>query len=269
MATTDPTDLEMQALVAQRDLHRAYRRTDEPRKPEMLGAAMPAFEVPKGPFPCVGCGTEIEHFGICGDCNEGERTAEHEATNLRFARRSIPERFQWASFDVWDKETKGWKTNELLDARVSRRAIGDVRSLFGKPMPKGVVLVGEAGRGKTTLACAILRRIHDSAPWDAAWKVVDRASRAFFVSAPELLDAWDEKRKGEPTELMLMARNASVLVLDDVRQGRPEDPIDRIVFRRHNLNRPTIVTTWMEREQALTGRGDGFARRLYGCRIEV
>lgn len=230
---------------------------ESPTPMEDIGRFVP----PMGAYVCAGCCAEIGHPGICEKCGARANEAEHEAKTMRSARQSIPERFRWAAFD--DK-------HELLKRRVPVPAVERVTSLFGRSLPLGIVLTGAAGRGKTALACAMLRRIHDGAKWDSPWRVVDRASRAFFVSAPELLEACDEKRRNEePPHLLRMARSASVLILDDVRQGKGEDAIDRLIFRRHDQSRTTIATTWMTREEAMNGRGDGFARRLYEVTIEV
>jgi DNA replication protein DnaC len=213
-------------------------------------------------WPCTGgCGATVAHPGVCPDCDRVELAAAH-AARLRHARASIPARYRWAAIEAPE-----------MAQRARPDAVATVRGLFGQRLPLGVALVGPSGAGKTSLACAMLRRVHDAATFESPARVVERARRAWYVGAPALLDAvraWERNfSKGDPPELLAMARTASVLVLDNVDAGKQTDPIVQLVFDRHDRQRPTIVTTWMTRAEAANAYGDGWARRVYERVIDV
>lgn len=213
-------------------------------------------------WACAGaCGAVIGWPGVCKGCDR-KVLAEAHAARMRTARRTIPERFRWASFEAPE-----------LAQRTNAHALAEVRSLFGKRFPLGVVLVGQSGAGKTSLACALLKRIHDHVTFESGSALVERARRSWYVGAPELLQAvkvWGGAfSRGEPPEVLKMARAASILVLDNVDAGKQGDALYDLVFERHDRDRPTIVTTWMTRAEASAAYGDGWARRVYERTIDV
>lgn len=213
-------------------------------------------------WTCAGaCGATVAHPGVCPQCDR-KVLAEAHSARMRTARRTIPERFRWASFEAPE-----------LAQRTNAHALSEVRSLFGKRFPLGVVLVGQSGAGKTSLACALLKRIHDHVTFESGSALVERARRSWYVGAPELLQAvkvWGGAfSRGEPPEVLKMARAASILVLDNVDAGKQGDALYDLVFERHDRDRPTIVTTWMTRAEASAAYGDGWARRVYERTIDV
>lgn len=212
---------------------------------------------PSGEYPCNDCSTVIPMPGICEQCDQ-VRSQRHERHVMRGARDSVPELFRWARPNHPD-----WATRVTESCRAGLREQGGT-------LPRMLVFVGPAGSGKSSGACAILNRLHDRAVFDAPSDVVEKARRSFFVSVPELLSAASERRYGaeaEPTSLR-HARSASILVLDDLRPGRPGDFVDTIAFARFNQGRTTIFTTWMARAECSRHYGEGFARRVYERTIQ-
>jgi DNA replication protein DnaC len=217
------------------------------RGDQAMGSWVAAAPAP-GASPCAACKAPVRLPGVCDACARKADEEEHAAT-LAFARGTIPERFRWAALDA-----------TLLDQRVDPAAIDRVRGLFGAALPVGVALLGPAGSGKSTLACAILRRIHDRATFGCDPAIHRRARGAFFVSASELAtDVENARREHRPSELRRTARNATVLVLDEVSKGG--EAAWEIVQLRHDRNVPTIVTSWETHDELAMRFGGGFARR--------
>ena len=157
-------------------------------------------------WTCAGaCGATVAHPGVCPQCDR-KVLAEAHAARMRTARRTIPKRFRWASFEAPE-----------LAQRTNAHALAEVRSLFGKRFPLGVVMVGQSGAGKTSLACALLKRIHDHVTFESGSALVERARRSWYVGAPELLQAVKVRggafSRGEPPEVLKMASAASIQVL--------------------------------------------------------
>lgn len=213
-------------------------------------------------WPCAGrCGVKVAFPGVCQACDRLALEDAHKA-RMRAAKRTVPERFRWADIDAPE-----------MAERVRPAAISATRSLFGQRLPLGVAFVGQSGAGKTSLACSILRRIHDRAAFDSPSHVVERARRAWYIGAPQLLQAAKAHAgtfgRGEPPEILKMAPAASILVLDNVDAGKQGDAIYDLIFERHDRQRPTIVTTWMTRDEAAAAYGDGWTRRVYERVIDV
>ncbi len=212
-----------------------------------------------GPFRCR-CGAKVEHPGICDDCDAKWTSSDFEAL-MRPARMSIPPDFR-ASFDDLRKTWTG-----VGEANLRRFAS------VPTPLPKGVALVGKAGCGKTSIACAYLRRIHDWANQKRPHAGVERARLAFFVSATELeaqasQDRQRNERDGE-ADYVRRAFKASVLVLDNVEPGKSNGIVGRVCEARWNAGKPTIITTWMDEGEFAKHYGGGYARRAYFCTVQL
>jgi DNA replication protein DnaC len=111
--------------------------------------------------------------------------------------------------------------------------------------PRGIVLTGKPGSGKTHLVVGILRAIAESkAVSDATFSLF----RSRFVVVPELLDTLRE-RIGDPMvrDPLPGLLEAPLVVLDDLGREKPSEWVtDRLyvlVNRRYNAKLPTIVTT--------------------------
>ena len=226
----------------------------------------------QGPFFCA-CGAPTPHpLSACEAC--ALRYEEQQLRQLlKPARESIPERFRWA--DLATSESCAEIAAMQGDGkRIGRASVAAVRRV-PRPLPCGVAIVGTSNAGKTTLACALLRSVHDWARPGRSHEGVERARRAFFVSALDLEADADARKFGRETDgpdLFARAKRASVLVLDNVEAGPTSSAVGRIVFARHNRSDArsttaprlvTIITTHLTREEFSKSYGDGVGRRAY------
>jgi DNA replication protein DnaC len=158
---------------------------------------------------------------------------------------TIPQRFRWATFDSDDlrERVNPFMIEEARDA-TKAVAAGDIIS---------VTLLGKAGEGKTSLACAMLRELLNTS----------QGFSGRFCSATELAVSRKDSRLGVAPADIADAKIASVLVLDDLGQevsGR--EVLAEVIHDRHNAVRPTIVTSWLSSEAIAQRYGDGTARRV-------
>jgi DNA replication protein DnaC len=219
------------------------------------GASFASFAPPVGAWQCALCREAIPTPGICSPCGERGPRKAHER-KMQVARETVPAHFAWAAFG-----------SRELAQRCSVTAIDAVQALFGRRLPTGLVLRGPSGAGKTSLACAVLARIH-SVAWDSPAPVVDRAARAYYVSVPELRSQLLEWRRGTEAPLLLRrAREATVLVLDDLDNVARTEIAD-LMSSRHEHDRTTILTTWLTREECADAWGERLTRRAYETVIE-
>ena len=215
-----------------------------------------------GPRYCNGCRAPIEHWGMCEPCAARAEIEAFDVTMLP-ARNSVPKRFRWASFQ---EPMLAERTHPESLKRVQRLAL---------PLPVGVALVGPTGAGKTSLACALLRRIHDWARPERPAAAVDRARSSFFVEVPAYEDAckrlsrWSGPIDRDAEALVSRAENASLIVLDNVEPAPLDSPIGKLLMGRHNRDLPTIITTWMTEADAAKSYGSGLARRAFASTVEL
>lgn len=205
----------------------------------------------KGPLRCLGgCGEEVPRLGgSCERCVK-KRISDEHAKASKSAWETVPLSLRWAALgsDVlpfWVRD------NEAVD-HAKKIATDITNNTF-------VTLVGPAGSGKTTLACALLRS------WAKLYKRM--ASSIRFAAAHDLVYDQACSRLGEHVVSIDMARHASVLVLDEVGRGKDtHGVIFGILHERHRSLRPTIITTPHETPEAFaaaTGDG-GLTRRVFG-----
>lgn len=212
--------------------------------------ARPLFALPAPTArPCEGrCGRMLLAPGPvwCADCKireESDRAARQELAAVRPALESIPPSFRWAVFD----------SPEIRDrVRLGDRAILPARG--GLPYALGVTVIGPAGAGKTSLACAMLRA------WcfDRSIPIGVRAS-GIFTSARMVARSLDQ-----PFGIML---HAGIVLLDDL-GAEVDTPTGRaavtdLIVERGAWDRPTIVTTGLDRAALHARYGDGVSRRLF------
>lgn len=225
-----------------------------------------------GPFACNRCRCVLAHWGMCERCIAQADREELELSMLT-ARGSIPRRFRWARFEAED-DTDEQKSERQIKDHVHPESIRRVLALR-KPYPTGVALVGATGAGKTTLACALLRKTHDWVNPSRAVAEVDRARSSYFVAVNHYEDshalAFPKFGKGEKDAIEFCNRmqRASLLVLDNVEPVVLKSPVGHLLLDRHNLGLTTIITTWMSQEEAAKSLGGGLARRAYEMTVNL
>lgn len=192
---------------------------------------------------CVDCGAEGWHPRLapvfaCAPCLERRRAQAAQLQRLApvaEALASIPERHRAASLDSPDLAR--WVASPELIALAAQ--VAPLES------PRVVLLTGATGAGKTTLGTAILRWHLDrgvaegAAPEARAW-----ATRCLWVPARSLAMARRQAPLGQEPALLVRAREASVLLVDDLGQESPQDKDDviAVLSDRQADGRPTIVT---------------------------
>lgn len=259
--------------------------TEDPRPFDAadFGAIIP----PPGAHQCRlrGCDAVVERPGICAACGAGAEQRAHDA-ELKPALTSIPERFRWATLE------------RLVASEHRGRVTMPPRHLAAADRLRGyrvVVIVGEGSRGKTSLACAVLRAVIDAGTFRAieaslraegelaedqaltrarstVHPAFDLARRARFVPARDVFVA---PTRDDIVSAASLATCMPVVLLDDVGQDggagrsyRDDDrctEMSRILQARHDMQgrAQTIVTTWGRRREWERWYGDGAARRYF------
>lgn len=172
----------------------------------------------------------------CWDC--ARRAAEKaDAERLRLAAiETIPPRYRWAL---------SW-TPEFAE----RVKVADVRAVIRKVLASDrVVFAGPSGSGKTSLACACLPRFPGGV----------------FVSALRLGMARQQSALGDGEAGEVERAIAAPLLLIDEVGGEAKtatNAVRDVIFARHDLDRPTWVTTGFTRAQLAETYGDGALRRM-------
>lgn len=202
------------------------------------------------PVPtCVTCGaTDDLTWGTCRACATKEGIAILEES-LRVV---IPASFVWARFGA----------PELTKRVRIKAAIEQAQNaLDGND---GSTLVGPAGSGKTSLACAML------AAWvqrdDLGNHAAQRAARALrFTSAFALAKARSMAKLGDEAGPVRAAMDASLLVIDDLgaEPAYANSAIPEVIHERHAAGELTIVTTGFAAKDIADRYGAGIARRVF------
>lgn len=205
-------------------------------------------------YACKRCGTVVHGWEpdylepkarpVCDACSR----AAYEAATLRAARESLPARFAWASFGA----------PELL-ARCGGLHVQTARQALAAPR---VVLVGQAGGGKTSLAVAMLRAVIE----ESKRRSLTERGSCRFASAYALNKARGQHPLGQgEAPLVADALRADTLVIDDLGSelDRFGTAVGEVLYERHNEDRATWVTTWMTPAEASTRYGGGIARRIF------
>lgn len=188
------------------------------------------------------CGTPISHIGACGPCFEADRLKRHWAA-MGKAINSVPEHYRGNE----------WGSDELRRRCPSLARLENDSDIALTPAvlmsSKVVVLYGESGAGKTSLASALFYWIIDSTTPDSAESIITRAQGARFVDACDLSP--NPAHEGIP--VAVVARRAPILLLDDAgaeggtgdsykAKDRYLETAETLRYRdKHDLT--TIVTT--------------------------
>lgn len=153
---------------------------------------------------CGFCGRPVSHIGACGECYAAEQLKRHWASMGR-ALGSVPEHYRWAR----------WGCDELYRRCPSLVTLANDDESPVNPATllstKILVIHGESGAGKTSLATALFHWIIYSTSPDSSESIIERAKQARFIDACDL--APNPNHEGIP--VMVAARRASVLLLDD------------------------------------------------------
>lgn len=227
-----------------------------------LGGIIP----PVGSYPCRDCGATIERPGVCDPCAAAFAVREHDAT-LSAALASIPREFEWARVGAPELRQRIKPLCRLSEALANER----VEALAEHSM---VLIFGPSGGGKTSLACAALRRIIDLGRYGGTPEAHDVARRARFFAARAI--ATQERRDDYNPDAPIMSPRAMVarakaVVIDDVGQEaggsfRANDRsklLAEIIADRHDSGAQTIITTFATAEQWSMMYGSGIARRCW------
>lgn len=185
----------------------------------------PALRIePNGPR-CPGC---LERRRV-------ERQAQERAGDIAEALATIPLRYRASRLDA----------PELRQRVLVPERIAEARAAVSFRQAKVVLLLGATGRGKTTLGTAIFCwHLERAMAPDATTEEKDWARRALWVSAQRLSVARRETKLGCTVDLVKRAREASILLIDDLGREAPADQADvaAVLEEREAEERPTIVT---------------------------
>lgn len=211
-----------------------------------------------GPRRCfAGCGAVVTRVAdTCAPCAARRVAEEHEAACMR-AWHTAPPVLWWVALE--HPQIRGW----VRDVAARESALALVDELHSHPL---VTFTGEAGAGKTTLACALLREWVSLGFGASSPRARSMARRVRFDTAQDLIRERTETRLGEHVIGIDLAREASVLALDEVGRGMdPHGVIFSLVSERHRAGRPTIITTphLTAKDFAEKTRDGGLTRRVF------
>jgi DNA replication protein DnaC len=157
----------------------------------------------------------------------------------------VPEEYQDRTFETWDAMPESWRRDKG-EARRIAEAFAMVKYATGeKPDRKkyGLVLAGLNGRGKSSLAAAILRRR------------IERGQVGLWIDFRKYLrQTYTTMRKNaqwDREEIVGVAAEAPFLVWDDFADAAQRDEISDfvrnaigdVIAERHARHLPTCITT--------------------------
>jgi DNA replication protein DnaC len=187
----------------------------------------------------------------CDDRDQRERDEKYArmATERRRVNtlQQIPSRYRWAAFD------SDLLTNRIKAQTAIARAKASQDAL-------SVVLLGGAGSGKTSLACALLRAMASK-----------RDVEGRFETAFAIAKARQEHSLGEgEAPLIRDATKAKVLLLDEVgaELGR-NTAVQEVIHERHAHERQTVYTSGFSVDEIKSRYGDGIARRIFESAVVI
>lgn len=155
----------------------------------------------------------------------------------------------------------------LISAWLGRVLAGEVIAAAGKPMcGKGLLLQGNAGVGKTTIACAVLNEVLAKAPWTGDGIFVEpgmHTRRPVYYARYEALlgviKAMYDARPEEEEDLRRICRGLTglgqaykdwtinLLTVDDLGKEYgstfSQSTFENLIRTRYDRGLPTIITT--------------------------
>ncbi len=222
----------------------------------------------EGAYQCRGkCGTVISLPGLCDPCAVALETSDQNEA-LSGALRSIPSEFRWAHADAPELGLR-------VKALHGKSSVGSAKAVRLATAYRTVLIVGTAGSGKTSLACAILRAVIDAGRYPARGLAFDEAKYARFYAARSLAPRdWRESQdpdanvQGSPRGASARCRT---MLIDDVGQEAGDDfkanerskAIADVLNDRHDMGLRTIITTPFSEVQWNGMYGDGVTRRCW------
>jgi len=196
-----------------------------------------------GPEPawvaCEVCGLEQTMRSPCWDCDRAKREQATLATLVEIRAKTIPAKYAWSRLDAPE-----------LPGRVS--TVRGVKVDSSRILGAGnVVLVGPSGTGKTSLAVACLR---------------ERLTRGGEYFSAVALGQASLRHKAGAGEAPLVERACRVplALIDDVGSEAPTaaSALPEVIFRRHEADLATWITTGLKRLELVSRYGEGIARRI-------
>ncbi len=164
----------------------------------------------------------------------------------------IPRRF-------WKKNLGNFIARDKKRRELVRDAKRFVQSFsFDDEYPRGLLLRGEVGCGKSHLAIAILREI------------IDKGYTGLFYNSPALLqeirDTFDAQNPRTESALIDELLETDLLIFDDLGAEKSSEwTLDRfylIINKRYESCKPIIVTTNLDKYQLKERLGDRILSRL-------
>lgn len=182
---------------------------------------------------------------FCDACevarNRADTEAKEIAARLAAVEEQIPVRYRWATVN----------SPELRRRVVPEQAIARAVAAAGA---SSLVLLGPAGSGKTSLACAVLRA-------EASRRGIYAGT---YTTAFALAKARQEHKLGDgEAPIIERACKARLLLLDELgaELGR-NTAVQEVFCARHDAELPTIYTSGQSVEELIQRYGDMVARRL-------
>lgn len=198
----------------------------------------------------------------CGPCLEraGAEARAARAARIRTAA-MLPAGEDFAHVTLDHKRLVEWVN--------PARAVAQVRPICGLDYDEAagrwafLVLLGGTGAGKTTLGTAVFRWLLDRA-LAGGEAGEDFARRMVWASAADLARARRESRLGDEPKALRAAREASVLLIDDLGQEPVGEHADLValVSDRQRARQRTILTSGFSMGELAARYGDHFERRI-------
>jgi DNA replication protein DnaC len=164
----------------------------------------------------------------------------------------IPRRF-------WNKTLKSFETGDRTRKRLVTDAEHYIKGFnFKVEFPRGLLMLGEVGSGKSHLAVAILR------------EVIRKGYTGLYYNSPDLLRdiraTFDDAAPMREDDLLEEITGVDLLILDDLGaenvSGFVLDRFYLIVNKRYEGCKPIIVTTNLDEETLRARLGDRILSRL-------